>query len=161
MIEFQYKLPSMNIEGRQNGTYNNYESGMPGIFTTSDAKLGLFMKKLRNSVAEERRLVYIGDKILSCQNNWIRDHVHQMKAFKHWEYNIGSFLNFIIDTQREDGQFYELIKQYDDYHWKYVNEDCYMMYEDDNVVLTRLELEADIEYLVVEGAMHYYKVFGD
>lgn len=161
MIEFQYKLPSMNIEGRHNGTYNNYESGMPGIFTTTDTKLGLFLKKLRNSVAEERRLVYIEDKILSCQNNWIRDHVHQMKGFKHWEYNLGSFLNFIIDTQREDGQFYELIKQYDDYHWKFVNDDCYIMYENDNVALTRLELEADIEYLVVEGAMHYYKVFGD
>lgn len=161
MIEFEHKLPSMNIEGRHNGTYNNYESGMPGIFTTTDSKLGELMYQLRRSVAGDRRLVYVDDKILSCQNNWIRDHVHQMKGYKHWEYNLGSFLNFIIDTQREDGQFYELIKQYDDYHWQFVNEDCYVMYEKDNVALVRLELEADIEYLVVEGAMHYYKVYGD
>ncbi|MBO5015758.1 MAG: hypothetical protein J6C92_08115, partial [Bacteroidaceae bacterium] len=83
------------------------------------------------------------------------------KANRHWEYNIDSFLDFIIDNQREDGQFYELIKQYDDYHWKFVNEDCYKMYSHDNLALVRLELEADIEYLVVEGAMYYYHVTGD
>ena len=161
MIQFKHKLPSMNIDGKQNGTYNNWEVGFPSIMTTKDSKLGEFIYTLRNSVFGDRRLVFIDDKILVCSNNWIRDHVHQMKANRHWEYNLDSFLNFIIDNQREDGQFYELIKQYDDYHWKFVNEDCYKMYADDNLALVRLELEADIEYLVVEGAMYYYHVTGD
>ena len=80
--------------------------------------------------------------------NWIRDHVHVMKAMRHWEYDLKSFLDFIIETQRKDGQFYELIKQVDDKHWSFVNEDCYVMYPEDNLSLVRLELEADIEYLV-------------
>lgn len=161
MIQFKHKLPSMNIDGKRNGTYNNYEVGFPSIMTTDDAELGLFIYTLRSNIFTDRRLVFIDDKILVCSNNWIRDHVHEMKANRHWEYNLGSFLDFIIDNQREDGQFYELIKQYDDYHWKFVNDDCYKIYEKDNLTLVRLELEADVEYLVVEGAVYYYKVTGN
>lgn len=161
MIEFEHKLPAMNIDGRHNGTYNNYELGFPSVMTTTDPKLGLFLHSLRSNIYEGRSLVFIDGKILMCDKNWIRDHVHVMKAMRHWEYDLSSFLNFIIDTQREDGQFYELIKQYDDYHWKMVNDDCYVMYPDDNLTLVRLELEADIEYLVVEGAMYLYRTTGD
>ena len=161
MIEFENKLPCMFVNGKQNGTYNNKELGFPSILTTKDSKLGEFIQKLRANITAERSLVFIDGKILLCNKNWIRDHIHVMKAMRHWEYNIDSFLNFIIDTQREDGQFYELIKQYDDFHWKMVNEDCYKMYPEDNLSLVRLELEADIEYLVVEGAMYLYHITGD
>ena len=162
MIEFKHKLPAMKIDGvHYNGTYNNRELGFPSILTTTDPKLGLFIHEMRNNIFADRALVFVDGKILMTDKNWIRDHVHVMKAMRHWEYNLGSFLDFIIETQREDGQFYELIKQVDDEHWKYVNEDCYVMYPDDNLSLVRLELEADIEYLVVEGAVYLYKTTGD
>ena len=151
----------MNIEGRHNGTYNNRELGFPSVLTTTDPKLGLFLHRLRNNIFSDRSLVFIDGKILVTDKNWIRDHVHVMKAMRHWEYDLKSFLDFIIETQREDGQFYELIKQVDDEHWSFVNEDCYVMYPDDNLSLVRLELEADIEYLVVEGAVYLYKTTGD
>lgn len=161
MIEFQYKLPAMNIEGRKNGTYNNRELGFPSVLTTTDYRLGEFIHTLRSNIYADRALVFVDGKILMCNKNWIRDHVHVMKGMRHFEYDLGSFLNFIIDTQREDGQFYELIKQMDDYHWKMVDEDCRALYEEDNLSLVRLELEADIEYLVVEGAMYFYRTTGD
>ena len=161
MIEFEHKLPAMNINGRHNGTYNNREIGFPSVLTTTDYKLGEFLHTLRSNIYADRALVLIDGKVLMCNKNWIRDHVHVMKGMKYFEYDLASFLNFIIDTQREDGQFYELIKQYDDYHWKMVNEDCRIMYPDDNLTLVRLELEADIEYLVVEGAMYLYQITGD
>ena len=161
MIEFKHKLPSMNIDGKRNGTYNNRELGFPSILTTEDYRLGVFIDDLRSSILKERSLVFIDGKILLCDKNWIRDHTHVMKAMRHWEHDIYSFLDFIIETQREDGQFFELIKQYDDYHWKFVNEDCYKMYPEDNVALVRLEIEADIEYLVVECAMYVYHTTGD
>ena len=84
-----------------------------------------------------------------------------MKGFCHWEYDLRSFLDFIIDTQREDGCFYELVKQMDDRHWAMIDEDCRVLYPEDNESLVRLEIEADIEYLVVEGAMRYYQATGD
>lgn len=161
MIEFEHKLPSMNIDGKNNGTYNNYELGFPSILTTADPDLGLFIHALRANILKDRSLVFIDGKILMCDKNWIRDHVHVMKAMRHWDCKLDSFLDFIIDTQREDGQFYELIKQIDDKHWSFVNEDCYVMYPEDNLSLVRLECEADIEYLVVEGAMYLYRTTGD
>lgn len=161
MIEFKHKLPAMNIDGKHNGTYNNIELGFPCVMTTVDAKLGLFIMQLRNSINDERSLVFIDGKILMVNKNWIRDYVHIMKGMRHWEYALRPFYDFIADTQREDGQFYELIKQMDDTHWKAVNEDCRVLYPDDNLSLVRLELEADIEYLMVEGAVYIYKTTGD
>lgn len=161
MIQFEHRLPAMNIGGRHNGTYNNRELGLPGILTTADSGLGEFLYRLRTEICADRRIVFIDGKMLRCNINWIRDHVHIMKATKHWEYDLRSFLDFMIGTQREDGQFYELIKQYDDGHWKLVNEDCRVFYPEDNLTLVRLELEADIEYLMVEGVMQYYRVTGD
>ena len=161
MIEFEHNLPAMNIKGRRNGTYNNRELGFPSILTTLDPKLGLFLHRLRCAILDERSLVFIDGKVMMVDKNWIRDHVHTMKAMRHWEYDLDTFLNFIIDTQRADGQFYELIKQMDDYHWKLVREDCRVLYPEDNLSLVRLELEADIEYLVVEGATYFYKTSGD
>ncbi len=161
VIEFEHKLPSRNCDGKKNGTYNNYELGFPSVLTTEDPKLGLFLHTLRSNIYDGRKLVFIDGKILKCQHNWIRDHVHILKAARHWEYDLSSLLNFYLETQREDGQFYELIKQYDDYHWKMVDEDCRVMYPEDNLTLVRLELEADIEYLMVEGAGYLYKTTGD
>ena len=162
MIEFKHKLPAMKIDGVHcNGTYNNRELGFPSILTTLDPQLGLLLHTLRCNIYEDRALVFIDGKILVTDKNWIRDHVHVMKAMRHWEYDLHSFLDFIIGTQREDGQFYELIKQMDDRHWSFVNEDCRVFYPEDNLSLVRLELEADIEYLVVEGAVYLYKTTGD
>lgn len=160
-IKFEHPLPAMHVEGRHNGLYNNPEIGLPSILTTLDYNLGEMMRELRNAVFADRRLVFIDGKMLMCSNNWIRDHVHEMKGFCHWEYDLRSFIDFIIDHQRPDGCFYELIKQIDDVHWKYVDKDDYILYPNDNLSLVRLEIEADIEYLVVEGAMRYYQVTGD
>ncbi len=161
MIEFKHKLPAMNIDGRKNGTYNNTELAIPGVLTTLDYNLGEFLHKLRVNIYKGRALLFIDGRYMMVNKNWIRDHVHIMKAMKHFEYELRNFLDFIIETQRADGQYYELIKQLDDGHWKMVDEDCRVIYPDDNLALVRLELEADIEYLVVEGAMQYYQTTGD
>lgn len=161
MIEFEHKLPAMNTGGRHNGTYNNEEMVLPCVLTTTDPKLGQFLHCLHNVVHEDRTLVFINGRVLMCSKNWIRDHVHEMKAFKHWDYNLKSFLQFILDTQKPNGSYYELIKQMDDPHWTFVGEDCYALYPADNETLVRLEIEADVEYLVVEGAMQFYRATGD
>ena len=161
MIEFQHKLPAMNVGGKRNGTYNNRELGFPSVMTTKDPALGLFLHQLRCAILNERSLVFIDGRVMMVDKNWIRDHVHTMKAMRHWEYDLHTFLDFIIETQRADGQFYELIKQMDDRHWSLVDEDCRVFYPEDNLSLVRLELEADIEYLVVEGAVYCYKTDGD
>ncbi len=161
-IEFENKLPSMyDKDGNHNGIYNNPEIGYPGVLTVKDPRLGEFMHTLRNVVYDDRRLVFIDKKRLMCSNNWLRDYVHQMKAFKHWEYDNESFLRFMLENQTDEGFFYELIKQIDDRHWSFVHEDCRKMYPEDNLSLVRLEIEADVEYLAVEGVLQCYRVSGD
>ncbi len=161
MIAFEHKLPAMRINGRKNGNSNNTELAIPGILTTLDPRLGNFMHTLRANIYKGRSMVFIDGQYMMVNKNWIRDHVHVLKAMKHFEYELTRFLQFIIDTQRADGQFYELIKQLDDSHWKMVDEDCRVLYPEDNLSLVRLELEADIEYLVVEGVWQCYRVTGD
>ena len=160
-VLFDTPLPSMHATTPPNGTYNNYELGFPSVLTASDPDLGIMLYRLRNNIYTDRHFVFIDGKALMTSKNWIRDHVHEMKGFCHWEYDLHSFLDFILDTQRADGCYYELIKQIDDRHWSYVGENFRVMYPEDNLALVRLELEADIEYLVVEGAMCCYRVTGD
>ncbi len=160
-IEFVHKLPAMHVCGRHNGTYNNVELAIPGILTTLDHRLGDFMHLLRKNIYGGRALLFIDGRSMMVNKNWIRDHVHVMKGMKHFEYDMSKFLDFIIETQREDGQYFELIKQMDDPHRHFVGEDCLILYPEDNLYLARLELEADIEYLVVEGAMQCYRITGN
>ena len=160
-MDFTHKLPSMTCGEKTNGLYNNPEIGYPCMMTTTDALMGEFIMGLRNIVTESRRLIFIDGKVIAANNNWMRDHVYIMDAFKHWEYDNRSFLDFILQNQTEKGFFYEMIKQKDDIHWSFVNKDCYKMYDDDNMALIRLELEADIEYLVVLCALKIYQTDGD
>lgn len=160
-IKFLNPLPRMQCGANRCGTYNNWELAYPGVLTTKDHNLGDVMWHLRKVVWADRRQVFIDGRVLMCQLNWIRDHIHQMKGYCHWEYDMTSFLDFILDTQRADGQFFELMKQLDDYHWSYVNPDCRILYPEDNQALVRLELEADIEYLMVEGCLQAWRVTGD
>ena len=154
-------LPRMKCGANNCGTYNNWELAYPGVLTTRDHNLGDTMWHLRKVVWADRRQVFIDGRVLVCQLNWVRDHIHQMKSYCHWEFDMTSFLDFILDTQRADGQFYELMKQLDDYHWSFVNPDCRIIYPEDNQALIRLELEADIEYLMVEGCLQAWRVTGD
>ena len=85
MINFTHKLPSMFKDGKRIGTYNNKELGFPSIMTTSDSRLGMFIKNLRTNILDDRALVFMDGKILMCNKNWIRDHVHVMKAMRHWD----------------------------------------------------------------------------
>lgn len=160
-IEFENPLPRRHMGKRRCGTYNNLELAFPGMLSTEDARLGMFLHKLRTTIFDTRRIFFINSRPIVCCHNWIRDHVQQMKGWKHWEHRPADFLNYIIDTQREDGQFFELVKQMDDRHWQYVEKDSYRLYPEDHLSLVRLDLEADVEYLVVEGAWQYYRMTGD
>ena len=124
IIKFANPLPRMKCGKIKCGTYNNPELSLPGLLTTSDPELGMFLQKMRETIMANRRLLFIDGKVVVCNHNWIRDHVQQMKGWMHWEYDPLSFLQLIIDTQRRDGQFFELVKQMDDRHWAMVDEDC-------------------------------------
>lgn len=160
-IKFANPLPRRFCGDIRCGTLNNIELSLPGVLTASDSRLGMFLHKMRETIMANRRLLFVDGKVLVCNHNWIRDHVQIMKGWKHWEYEPLSFLQYIIDTQRGDGQYFELVKQMDDFHWDKVGPESHRLFPEDNMSLARLELEADVEYLVVEGAWQYYRMTGD
>ena len=131
------------------------------MLTAQGKDIGFFMKTLRDVVAANRRLIFLDGKAIVCNHNWIRDHAHQMKGWCHWERDCLSFLQLIIDTQRADGMFYELVKQLDDGHWTMVDDTSRVLFPEDNLALARLDLEADVEYVTVEAAHLYWRMTGD
>ena len=58
-ICFQHPLPAMRVNGKPGGLYNNPEVGLPGVLTTRDSALGEMILKLRQTINNERRLVFV------------------------------------------------------------------------------------------------------
>ncbi|MGI6566560.1 MAG: hypothetical protein ACOX3I_04415 [Limnochordia bacterium] len=72
---------------------------------------------------------------------WIRDHTHQMKGFRYFEEDVVSAVEFFLDNQMPDGSIYDFVAK---------DGSC-----------TRVEVEADVEYLVVEAAFRVWQITGD
>lgn len=138
-----------------------FVSNIPGIAAENDTELGAFLKKMCETVRKDRYL-FIADGVprVACPS-WVRDHIHEMKGYRHWETDLKSFIDFLLAHQTEEGFFYEIVTNIDDGHATFVDKDCVLYDEKNKLVYIRLELEADVEYLIVEGAVRIYKATGD
>lgn len=96
---------------------------------------------------------------------WIRDHVHVMKAMKYLHPDMKSFLEFYMERQTPEGIYYDYYyplnirgiskrkNLFDKKFWK--------EYPEDSIEMHRLPVEADLEYLIVEGVFAVYQSTGD
>ncbi len=91
-----------------------------------------------------------GDNVVrgyrSPDNNllWLRDHVHQAKGYAYWEQDMTSLLDQFRRYQHADGSF-----------------DDYLGVFDYGEVRGRKEVEADLEYLFIEGVYRAWQATGD
>lgn len=92
---------------------------------------------------------------------WLRDHVHELKGFKWWEKDLHSGFDHFLQTQHSDGFFYEMIVPINDGHPTFVKPKFRVIDEKNNLAYVRLEIEADIEYLMVEGVYQAWQASGD
>ena len=162
-VAFTQALPRMREArtGKTCGRFNNRDLAMPGVLTTGDPTWGDFLHLLRNTINDERSLVFVDGRKMMVNKNWIRDHVHVLKAMRHWEYDYAGYVDFTLVHQRADGCILELVKQADDSHWRYAAPESRKFFPDDNLAMCRLDIEADVEYLLVEGATYCYRISGD
>ena len=162
-VAFTQALPRMREArtGKTCGRFNNRDLAMPGVLTTGDPTWGDFLHLLRNTINDERSLVFVDGHKMMVNKNWIRDHVHVLKAMRHWEYDYAGYVDFTLAHQRADGCILELVKQADDSHWRYAAPESRKFFPDDNLAMCRLDIEADVEYLLVEGATYCYRISGD
>jgi len=48
--------------------------------------------------------------------SWIRDHIHTMKAYKYWEKDLGSYLDFFLGRQTSKGMYFDYWESYKDHN---------------------------------------------
>ncbi len=117
--------------------------------------------KLRNSVSRERHAWRRKGKVIHTNPTWFRDHVHEMKAYKYWEQDLTSFADTLIELQHPEGFFYEIIGRADHDHQGFVRKKHRLIEKDQDLCWIRLEMEADVEYLMAEAVHTIWQATGD
>jgi hypothetical protein len=98
---------------------------------------------------------------------WVRDHIHTMKAYKYWEKDMGSYIAFFMGRANPKGMYF-------DYSMSYKNENVgqlfftncfdnqfYFVDVENQNFFFRMPMEADLEYLMVEGVYTNWQTTGD
>ena len=127
----------------------------------TDVPIEKLIRQMSQTVRNDVFTIIVDGCPIKVHPKWIRDHIHEMKGYKHWESDLKDYLDLIIKHQHPDGFFYEMVQVEDEEHTKCVNDDCVYFNRELGLALIRLELEADIEYLMVEGAYTVFQATGD
>jgi hypothetical protein len=93
---------------------------------------------------------------------WVRDHVHTSKGMKYFERRGASILDFFRETQREDGMIWDFFspgREPSFYETAYGPLGYTRRY--DGLEMVRMPVEADVEYLFVEGVYFAWKSTAD
>ncbi len=127
---------------------------------------GVFFNSLKKQLIETeyRKTVHFGGKERKQFVQWIRDHVHVMKAMKFLESDVSSFWEFFMENQTKEGLYFDYyypiasplnhrMNLFDKRYWKILSRDSLQIH--------RLPVEADLEYLMVEGAYYIWQSSGD
>ncbi|HYG19054.1 MAG TPA: hypothetical protein VD816_08990 [Ohtaekwangia sp.] len=113
----------------------------------------------------EMKVDTLGGKQRTIFVPWIRDHVHVMKAMKFLHPDMTSFIEFYLENQTPEGIYFDYYyplanngigarrKIFDQRYWK--------IFPDEKIEMHRLPVEADLEYLLVEGVYAVWQSTGD
>ena len=134
---------------------------IPMALSKDDESFGSFYKKICDTIRHDRFLVLADGVPYMVSPHWVRDHVHEMKGFRHWERELKPFIEELVKNQTDEGYFYEIMTDMYDYHVCVVDDSLKKYDPENNRVFIRTEWEADVEYLVVEGVYYIYKATGD
>ncbi|MEP7106953.1 MAG: hypothetical protein ABI760_03210 [Ferruginibacter sp.] len=146
--------------------------GFPGFtqiktsFSPETGEYGQMLSGLEQAMLKysEMKTDTLGGKKRTIFVPWIRDNVHVMKAMKYISRDLTSFLEFYMENQTEEGLYFDYyfplndgiaqrMNIFDKRYWKIIPRDKIQMH--------RLPVEADLEYLVVEGAYAVWQSTGD
>ncbi|MGE5557646.1 MAG: hypothetical protein ACM3WV_03430 [Bacillota bacterium] len=114
----------------------------------------------------ERRPLQINGKLYRMLVTWGRDHVHTLKAQKYFIEDVKTGLDYWLDTQEENGMFWDCIHANPDYpapSWfgEALGEEYYRYDDGMKYIVRRIPIEADCEFLYTEGVWYAWKASGD
>ena len=130
-------------------------------YQTGDPADARFFGALRQTVQSDSGVFQEGGRRLRTNPSWVRDHIHEMKGYRWWESDLTSFIDRLIELQPARGFFHEIITSLGDPHLTYVKPEFVYRDEPNHTGFVRLELEADVEYLMVEGVHTIWQATGD
>lgn len=108
------------------------------------------------------RVFIVGDTLVRPGMHWVRDHALASKSSRYVRTDMTSFLNLLLENQTSDGFFYEILAPETDMHGGDVSSEKFRkLLPNTGYSLCRLEIEADIEYLMVEGVYYAWQATGD
>jgi len=99
--------------------------------------------------------------------SWVRDHIHTMKAYKYWEKDMGSYIDFFIGRQSAKGMYYDYWESYKNqnvgqlFFTNCFDRQFYFVDVENQNFFFRMPMEADLEYLLVEGVYTNWQTSGD
>ena len=119
-----------------------------------------------------RVFLYDRETLVRVDLNWIRDYILTLKGFRYTEPDIRTFPDLLLERQHEKGFFYEIVAPLSDMHsgapfthegkeYRITSEECVLQEPGSRFGLCRLELEADVEYLMAEGVHMIWQATGD
>lgn len=130
--------------------------------TTFDAEpYAALFDTLCRCVRQERDVWTRDGHAIATNPTWVRDHIHEMKAYKYWEDDLSSFVDALLELQHAEGFFYEILGRAGHDHQTFVSEKHVLVEPEKDLCWIRLEMEADVEYLMVEAAYHIWQATGD
>jgi len=130
---------------------------------------GTILNDLKKSLSEKGRIrkVTLDGKERLMFVEWVRDHIHTMKAYKYWEKDMSSYLDFFMGRQTPKGMYFDYWESYKDKNVGqlfftncFPNEFYFVDVENQNFFF-RMPIEADLEYLLVEGVYTNWQTTGD
>lgn len=136
-------------------------------FSSGAGRYSWMLGALEQRMLSEKgvKIVKFGGRERTEFVQWIRDHVHVMKAMKYLHPDMESFLEFYMERQTPEGIYYDYYyplnirgiskrkNLFDKKFWK--------EFPEDSIEMHRLPVEADLEYLIVEGVFAVYQATGD
>jgi hypothetical protein len=120
--------------------------------------------KTRLLNSEHVNTVKLGGKERNVFVQWIRDNVHVMKAMKYFSPEISSFWQFFMETQTAEGLYFDYyypIQERVNHRMNLFDKRYWRIFAGDSIQMHRLPVEADLEYLMVEGAYYIWQATGD
>ncbi len=147
--------------------YAQHNDSAQTVFGKETGEYGVMLKQLEHNMInyQEKWVDTLGGKKRNVFVPWIRDHVHVMKAMKYIHPDMTSFIEFILQNQTAEGIYFDYyypinsggindrMRLFDQRYWKVLPEDSIQMH--------RLPVEADLEYLLVEGVYAVWQSTGD
>lgn len=137
-------------------------------FSEDSGIYGRLLNDLKSTLSDKHvKTVTLDGRQRTMFVSWVRDHIHTMKAYKYWEKDMGSYLDFFMGRQNPKGMYFDYWESYKDHNVGQLfftncfDKEFYFVDVENQNFFFRMPIEADLEYLLVEGVSTYWQTSGD